>query len=399
MNILFISLSCAPQCFNKLMAEIKNLEQNDQKLYQLLLSGMAENENICVHAISALPISRSNCKRLYIPAEDVDENGCHYHHKAVLNVPVIRNLSNLLQGFSLVRTLSKSHRKDTVVICDILNLSNATGALLACKLLRLPSIGIVTDVPRKRASRGNATNRVVDAIRFMQLQSYDGYVFLSEPMNTLINHAHKPYIVVEGTVDSKMETLDNVLEKKAIPRVCLYSGSLRRIYGVPALVAGFLKANIDNTELWIYGDGDYRDELQSICKQHPNVRYFGVRPNSEVVQAQIKATLLVNPRPPIGEYTMYSFPSKNMEYLVSGTPVLAAMLLGMPEEYREHIFELKNCSAEGICEALQKILKLSDDELLRKGEHAKKFVLKKKNNLMHGKKIATLCADVLLQKH
>ena len=395
MNILFVSLSCAQGRFNDLMKEVKNLEQNDQKLYNLLMRGMSRNQNVCVNAISALPVNRNNYKHLYTPAYDIDENGCHYHHKAVINIPVIRNMSNFWQSFNQVRKQSKGQRKETVVICDILNLSNASGALLASKLLRLPSIGIVTDVPRKRANRGNMLNRMIDSIRFEQLQSYDAYVFLSEPMNKLINRAGKPYIVVEGAVDSKMAQVENTLQGKAMPRICVYSGSIRKIYGIKALTEGFLKANIPDAELWIYGDGDYREELEQICRQHSNVRYFGVVPNSEVVKTQVKATLLVNPRPPVGEYTMYSFPSKNMEYLVSGTPVLAAMLPGMPEEYREHIFELKDCTADGICEALLKIFDLPDSVLYEKGKRAKAFVLNEKNNKRQGARIVQLCSNVL----
>ena len=395
MNILFVSLSCAQGRFNDLMKEVKNLEQNDQKLYNLLMRGMSRNQDVCVHAVSALPVNRNNYKHLYTPAYDINENGCHYHHKAVINIPVIRNMSNFWQSFSQVRKQSKGQRKGTVVICDILNLSNASGALLASKLLRLPSMGIVTDVPRKRANRGNMLNRLIDSIRFEQLQSYDAYVFLSEPMNKLINRAGKPYIVVEGAVDSEMAQVENTLQGKAMPRICVYSGSIRKIYGIKALTEGFLKANIPDAELWIYGDGDYREELEQICRQHSNVRYFGVVPNSEVVKTQVKATLLVNPRPPVGEYTMYSFPSKNMEYLVSGTPVLAAMLPGMPEEYREHIFELKDCTADGICEALLKIFALPDSVLYEKGKRAKEFVLNEKNNKRQGARIVQLCSNVL----
>lgn len=394
MNILFSSLCCAQSYYDALMTKIKSPEQNAQKLHHLLLCGIAQSTQVDLHAISALPISRSNYTGKYIHAQQVDEDGCDYYHMVMINIPIIRNIGIFLQSLIQVLKLSKGKRKETVVIVDVLNLSNASGALLGCKLSGIPCIGIVTDVPCKRANSGNLLNRMIDSIRFRQLQSYDGYIFLSEPMNTLINHAGKPYIVVEGTVDSKMTQVENTLEGKSKPRVCLYSGSIRRIYGIPALVEGFLKANIANAELWIYGDGDYREELLTICQQHANVRYFGVVPNREVVKAQVAATLLVNPRPPIGVYTMYSFPSKNMEYLVSGTPVLAAMLPGMPEEYREHIFELKDCSADGMCDALKVIFSLPDDELFRKGQQAKEFVLKEKNNLKQGERIVKLAERI-----
>lgn len=395
MNILFVSTCCEQNRFNELMKVLKNPEQNAQKLHGLLIKGMVQAADVEVNAISMLPLNGLNCAYKHIPSEEITVDGCHYYHMEVWNFPLIRNLCSFLQCYYLIRKLTKGKLQQSIVICDVLRLGLSTSVQLACKLFGIPSMGIVTDVPQKRAERGNILNQAFDAVRFQQLKSFDSYIFLTEEMNKLINRAGKPYIVVEGAVDSEMAQVENTLQGKALPRICVYSGSIRKIYGIKALTEGFLKANIPDAELWIYGDGDYREELEQICRQHSNVRYFGVVPNSEVVKTQVKATLLVNPRPPVGEYTMYSFPSKNMEYLVSGTPVLAAMLPGMPEEYREHIFELKDCTADGICEALLKIFALPDSVLYEKGKQAKAFVLNEKNNKRQGARIVQLCSNVL----
>lgn len=395
MNILFVSNCCEQKRFNDLMEKLKDPEQNAQKLHGLLIRGMAKASNTEVHAISMLPINSHNYPYKHIPAEEITVDNCHYHHVEMWNLPVLRNLHSFFHCFHLIRKLTKGKRKETVVICDILRLGLGTSVQLACKLLGLASMGIVTDVPQKRAEKGNILNRAIDAVRFHQLKSYDSYIFLTEQMNNLINSKGKPYVVIEGTVDSDVEVTENTLEGKHSPRLCVYSGSIRKIYGVQALTEGFLKANIPNTELWIYGNGDYRDELEDVCRKHSNVRYFGVVPNSEVVKTQLKATLLVNPRPPIGEYTKYSFPSKNMEYLVSGTPVLAVMLPGMPEEYRQYLFELKDCSANGICEMLRGIFQLSNEDLMMKGQTGKNFVLKEKNHLAQGQRIIKLAQCVI----
>lgn len=52
------------------------------------------------------------------------------------------------------------------------------------------------------------------------------------------------------------------------------------------------------------------------------IQYLGSIPHDEILQLQRTASLLVNPRTPEGIYTKYSFPSKTMEYLASGTPTL-----------------------------------------------------------------------------
>lgn len=46
----------------------------------------------------------------------------------------------------------------------------------------------------------------------------------------------------------------------------------------------------------------------------------------------------MNPRPNNESYTKYSFPSKDIEYLLSGKPTVAFLLDGMPECYRDFLY-------------------------------------------------------------
>lgn len=61
---------------------------------------------------------------------------------------------------------------------------------------------------------------------------------------------------------------------------------------------------------------------------------------------QQQATLLVNPRKGHEEYTKYSFPSKTMEYMASGTPTIMYKLPGLPIEYEEYLVLLPDNSQE-----------------------------------------------------
>jgi len=153
------------------------------------------------------------------------------------------------------------------------------------------------------------------------------------------------------------------------------------------LTDAFIAAGVDNTELHIYGSGDFEEELKKICQKHADIKYFGVIPNDIVVKEQLKATLLVNPRPTNKEYTKYSFPSKNMEYMVSGTPTLTSNLPGMPEEYKKYVYLIDDETVEGLTNSLRAILSKTKEELHQKGMIAKDFVLHNKNNIIQAKKI------------
>ena len=109
--------------------------------------------------------------------------------------------------------------------------------------------------------------------------------------------------------------------------------------------------------------------------------------NAQIVDKEQEATLLINPRPTGEAYVKYSFPSKTMEYMASGTPVLTTVLPGMPKEYHPYVYLLEDETAEGIAEQLKQILANSDETLFRKGAEARRFVLEQKNNVIQAQKI------------
>ena len=63
-------------------------------------------------------------------------------------------------------------------------------------------------------------------------------------------------------------------------------------------------------ELHIYGSGPYAGELTGVTQAQPNVVYHGTVMNDVVVQAELDADLLINPRPTPEEFTKCSFPSR-----------------------------------------------------------------------------------------
>ena len=71
---------------------------------------------------------------------------------------------------------------------------------------------------------------------------------------------------------------------------------------------------------------------------------------------QQQATLLVNPRKGHEEYTKYSFPSKTMEYMASGTPTIMYKLPGLPIEYEEYLVLLPDNSQETLTAILKQCL-------------------------------------------
>ena len=110
----------------------------------------------------------------------------------------------------------------------------------------------------------------------------------------------------------------------------MYAGALSKRYGIAELIEAFRQTNLD-AQLHIYGFGDFAPELEKIAREDARVCYKGRVSREEILEREREASLLVNVRNPKDEFTAYSFPSKTIEYMASGTPLLTSRLPGIPQ--------------------------------------------------------------------
>lgn len=359
-----------------------------QKFNRLVVEGLVQNGHH-VHALSSFHFAVTG--RFYKRKSEM-ENGVKYSYITTPNLKMLRYIWLILYSFFYVLFWGCYKRREKVLICDVLNISVCIGALAAARLVGLKRIGIMTDMPglmvdrSESAEKGEKRSSFTVKMNKSFLSHFTHYVFLTEQMNDVVNIHHRPYIVMEGLVDADL-VKQKIIEKHN-KRVVLYAGGLHERYGLKLLVEGFIKASVDNTELWLYGDGPFVHDLTEYCTRDSRIIYKGIRPNSEVVEDELKATILINPRPTHEEFTQYSFPSKNMEYMVSGTPVLTTILPGMPVEYYPYVYLFdKGENEEGFAMVLRDVLSLPENELNNKGLKAQKWVLTNKNNIKQAERI------------
>lgn len=393
MNIIYVSSTCSREKYAEYVeSKGARVSQQAQKYNLLLAEGLVDS-GAKVTLISSRPINRVIDRKLWFKGEKETKNGTEFSYVPFVNYPVLRNLFVLFSVFFKVLFCS-AKKRETAVICDALNIVASMAAVSAAAIRGFKTVGIVTDVPCyfSYAQKVSATQK----LNLKVMQKFKSYLLLTEQMSKIVNPKNRPYVVLEGHSDISMKDVENRLEEKYPKKVCFYAGSLMKIYGIENLVRGFVNADIPDTELHIYGDGDFKNELEELSKEHPTVKYLGIAPNSEIVKAELKATLLVNPRPTHEEYTKYSFPSKNMEYMASGTPVLTTELPGMPDDHKPYVYFIKDETTDGIAEALKKVFEHSEEELLEFGLRAKQFVLQEKNNKAQAKKVMDFLINEVL---
>lgn len=381
MHILYAVTTCSDQTYRRLFANVavKPAFQS-QKYHRLLIEGLTTKAKVDV--IANPPVNAQVLDQAFVPLPDETEGGAHYRYIPAIRNPVLKSICVGVGTFAQVLVMGG---KDTAVIVDGLNRVTALSAMLAAKLRGRECVAIVTDLP-DMLSGGRFSKRLANFV----IRHCTSYVFLTQAMNDYLNPAGKPYVILEGHSDITMAEKKPSMERKAKPRICFYAGGVSKQYGLENLVKGFQKANIPDAQLHIYGPGDYVDELKEIARDDQRVIYGGMLLNSEIVDKEMEATLLVNPRPTQEAFVRYSFPSKTMEYMASGTPVLTTVLPGMPKEYYPYVYFIQDETPEGIAQALTNVMTCSDEELFHKGMEGRNFVLSQKNNVVQSEKIVNM---------
>lgn len=383
-RVVYVSRLIDQTSFAKLFTnQLTRPGQQGPKFHRLLIQGLLRN-GYNVGAVSGPPVTSHNCGKKLVCLKHQIIDGISYRYAPTINIPIIRNISQFIYAF--IAVLGQCICGETIVLCDVLQGSISYAAMLACRLTHKTCIGIVTDLPgllvtgaSKRYTR--MVNRIIDGCT--------RYVLLTEYMNSIVNRFNKPYVVIEGISDSQAiyDECDEV-SSTSEKQVCMYAGMIEEKYGVKTMVEAFIAAQIPDAELHVYGNGTYSTVLKEVASENPCIVYHGSVLVEEVEKAEKRADLLINPRPSTEEFTKYSFPSKNMEYMTSGTPALITHLPGIPDEYYKYVYTFEEETMQGMANTMKSVLSIPKVKRTELGKKAQRFVHDQKNEYVQAKKIA-----------
>ncbi len=211
------------------------------------------------------------------------------------------------------------------------------------------------------------------------LKKADKFVFLTEQMKEPLGVSDN-YMIMEG-IYSNLDENNNKHERVDCEnKVILYTGSLNPKYGIYDVLQAFKKIDKTDVELWICGGYDDVSKIEQEAKENNRIKFFGYVTREQALKFQRSADLLVNPRPNNEEFVKYSFPSKTMEYMASGKPVLMHRLAGIPEEYDKYLNYFTGEDSELMAKDFENVLYDNNEECVKKAQLGKQFILNEKNS-------------------
>jgi len=215
-----------------------------------------------------------------------------------------------------------------IVLFDSLNLQIGEAALALGKQFSLPVVSLVTDNPENLAK----TPRIfVSNVKF-HVNSSTGVLALSDGLLKAFNVESKPHFVFPGLVEKP-----TLLKPLFAPKSYFYfGGALLERYGIIDLIKAYLATNPDY-DLVLAGHAGESETFNRLIHSSPRIHFLGQVSKEENYTLEAYAALLINPRPFESKLDQESVPSKLLEYLESGTPIVSTPHTALKKEFPNDI--------------------------------------------------------------
>lgn len=399
MNILYFGTVCDLESYELLLKDCSAKPSVAPILFETaLLKGFYKNgASVEIHSFPMIP-TFPHFRILHFGGNS-EKLSCGYSCRWLntVNIPVLKQLSRRLDARRRMKRWIKRNTGDGVIITYSIPPFMVKDVITYARRYHVKAVAIVTDLLRDMYMNEDSStwmyklkNLYLKPALRMQGE-YDGYIYLTEAMRDAVA-PDKPYIVMEGIADVSNLHPPQPREPST-PRAIMYAGMLYEKYGVINLLDAFQKLDLPSIELWLFGEGDAISEITKRAETDGRIRFFGRVSHDEILSYERKAALLVNPRDADELFTQYSFPSKTIEYMFSGTPLLTTKLKGIPDEYFNYVFTAESNKPDDLADGIRRALMHSEKERTKLGTDAQRFIAERKNAAIQAKRILSFLEE------
>jgi Glycosyltransferase len=248
-------------------------------------------------------------------------------------------------------------------------------------------------------------NRIASKMSVPVMKRIDGSI--TYVAQSSIDYSDKPYLTIFYSTSEEVIKLAEEYQRKDKNKknekfTILYSGALTKIKGADTLIS-VIKETKEEFQWIICGTGEYEKEVEELAKGNKGVEYLGNVTQREVIELQCSADMLVAFQSVDTEiyryYAKYAATGKLIEYLLSGTPVVAPDIQATNEELKRYMNMLENQETKYVCEVIRECAEEERyKEIKKKAMEGRAFVLANANNDFQNNRIMNFLVDLVIEK-
>jgi glycosyltransferase involved in cell wall biosynthesis len=220
-------------------------------------------------------------------------------------------------------------------------------------------IGLSTSWERKIIKH---IRRVDTYLIKLGLKKVDGIISMTSQLARKLA-PDRPALTIPAIHNSRMADFYNDKKDRSEQSFnVIYAGALSHEYGVDLLVNAFLKVAQPTWRLLITGKGSMATSINNFSKQNHQIQYLGFLDDKEFSKVLMSADVLVSPKLSSGLTASFSFPSKIVEFLGTGLPVISTNLPTFTDDFRKHLIISRSDSLEDFGDCLRYVSSWDDEE-------------------------------------
>ncbi len=269
---------------------------------------------------------------------------------------IVRNSATIRETYIAIKkcreTIKEQLQKTDKVFCYNIFYSFFCVPELAKKYGK-KSIVILADYSGKESFRG-IKEKTYAAMQKYVIRRYNTVIGLSANIKNILSGKQK-FLLMEGGIDEEFYEQFTWREHGPAPHmIFMYAGLLSEVTGVDLLLDAMKKIESKNVSLVLTGKGGMEEKIEAAAKEDARIEFKGHLTYREYIKVLQSSDVLINPRNMSLLENQNNFPSKVMEYLATGKPIISTKFIGW-EKFKCNIFFCQsdsNSIASKMCELL-----------------------------------------------
>ena len=323
-------------------------------------------------------------KKIFIPHLQQAYKEIQINFLPYINLPIIRSLLvNISALFYLVMKIKKN---DSIIFYNIY-LPFPLIVFFIKKIFKLKIYILACDVHKPGQTVPNSLRWHLEYLKHkIFLPKADGVIAVSEKI--LIDFGCKrKSIVIEGGISSDLVEINDLFQESDGVFRMLYAGALNKLNGVDILLKAFNQNQTKNLELVIAGTGELSESIKLAAKNDSRIKYKGLIEHDQLMALYSNISLLLCIRITKEIDTGYFFPSKLLEYMSTGIPILTTDVNPTTFTLNDFCCVLEQETVDGVSDGINKCIN-DYSELKAKANNGKIFIKNKMIWEIQGRKIS-----------
>lgn len=320
-----------------------------QRFGMALLTALSKGFYGEIDTLSVAPIlDFPKCKMLISPwSKWIPFDGVRATMIPFVNIMGIKHLTRFIGTCLFVGLWSiRNIRQKRIIVMHGVQSCKIWGVLLGQAPFPTTTISYLTDnlgIPLAWENRLIKKVRRIDvAIMKMGIKKVSGVISMTEALADLLAPG-RPSIILPTIQNTSIELAaassqmgdENHTYGRLISVV--YAGGLYRDSGIDLLAESFCRAKWADKRLIIFGTGELESAIRVYSKKNPNILYMGFIDPKKMAGVYATADILINPRRISSLISSQSFPSKLIEYLCTGKPVISTNMFSLSADIKKHL--------------------------------------------------------------